>query len=131
MGGTSFSEWLSERNLLVLALSVLFIAAVERLATRVHEQVLVPTFEHCARRAGLAPHPGEPPPPHHERVLLHILEFVFIVLVVYAAWRLLVPRNAAPAASPWSPEGRKTATAATVATPPSAPPPPAFRAFPF
>jgi hypothetical protein len=93
---TRFSDWLTERNLLVLILGVVFVTAVERLSARIHDDMIAPTFQHCARIAGLAPKDGQLARTRRERVLLHVLQFLCTLGVIYMVSRLLGSRLGAP-----------------------------------
>lgn len=86
-----FRTWLTQRNFGLLIIGVLLVAAIEKLGARLHEDVISPVFYYCIRTMGCKYDQANLQKiTRLERVMLHVLEFAFAILVIYLLSRFLV-----------------------------------------
>jgi hypothetical protein len=102
----SFKEWLTDRNITFIIISILVIYALERFSKNIHTDVVTPMFHQCLLAAGCEPNRENRP--MWQKIILHVTELAFTVVVLYLISRFLFKHGRVitvppPANAPTSP----------------------------
>lgn len=84
----SFSEWLSDKNITFIIISILVIYALERFSKNIHNDLVTPLFNMCLEKFGHVPIPSKPRSTV-QKILLHVLELSFTVVLLYIVSRFV------------------------------------------
>lgn len=84
-----FSNWVLERNIILLILGVVIFEIVDRLAKNIHQDVLSPVVEKCSGLAGLR-RSELAKMSRTKRVLLHLVEFAISIVIIYFISKMLL-----------------------------------------
>lgn len=76
----SLKEWLTEKEITFVIVTVLVIYVLERLAKGVHQDVFVPFFHKCLTRAGCEMYEERP---WWQKAIIHLLEFSIAIVILY------------------------------------------------
>jgi large-conductance mechanosensitive channel len=89
---SDFASWINERNFGLLIVGVLLVGAVKSLGDHLTNDVISPAFYHCASFASKRQYNQAELQKlkRAERVLLHVLEFVFTILIIYLISRFIL-----------------------------------------
>lgn len=99
----SFSEWLTDRNITFIIISILVVYALERFAKSVHQDLVTPAFQKCLSVTGLAPELAPELTSRlasgsenvvvkrktWQKVLINVLELSFSVIILFILSRFI------------------------------------------
>ena len=107
----SFSEWLTDRNITFIIISILVVYVLERFAKSMHQDIITPAFQKCLSVTGLAPTSkmlgvagtsGQNIANHKtwQKVIINVLELSFSVIILFLLSRFVFkhdrPTNSPP-----------------------------------
>jgi large-conductance mechanosensitive channel len=84
----SFKEWLSEKNITFIIITILVIYAIERFVKNVHNELIPPVIEKCLNKIGYTPdekHKRE----LWQKIMIYILELTFMMLFLFFLSRFI------------------------------------------
>lgn len=75
----TFKEWLSDRNITFIIISILVIYALERFAKNMHTDVFLPLVNKCTSSLGC-----DPEKPHMgSKVVSHVIELTIMIIILF------------------------------------------------
>ena len=83
----SFKEWLSDRNIAFIIISILIIYALERFAKNLHSDVYLPLFNKCVSKMGC--NMQDPNQMIWQKFLIHILELIVTIFILFIISRFV------------------------------------------
>lgn len=77
----SFTEWLTDRNITFIIISILLVWSLERFSKGMHSDLVTPAFRGCFATIGF--HAHNPQHKTWQRVLTHVFEVSFSLIILY------------------------------------------------
>lgn len=84
----SFKEWLSDRNITFIIITILMIYALEKFLKNLHSNIISPTFDKCLTKIGYHAHEKHL---HSklQKVLIDVLELVVVLILLFFISRFI------------------------------------------
>lgn len=86
----SFSQWLTDRNITFIIISILVVYALERFAKSLHQDLITPTFEKCLAVTGLTRvESAVVKRKTWQKVVINVFELSFSVVILFLLSRFV------------------------------------------
>jgi hypothetical protein len=95
MGGDkklTLPEFISDKNITFIIISILFVYALERFAKSMHTDLVAPTFQKCLMTAGWDPEKIKCSTNHQElwkKLIVNTLELTFSIIILFLLSRFI------------------------------------------
>jgi hypothetical protein len=87
---SSLKEWLNDRNVAFVVISILVVYALERCAKNLHNDLVTPTFHKFLHTCGWDVGCSHEERPIWQKITFHILELLFTILILYVVSRYAI-----------------------------------------
>lgn len=91
----SFVEWLNDRNITFIIISILVVYVIEKFAKNLHNDLVTPAFRKCMAVAGWEIKTTVNHPPW-KKLIIHILELFFSIVILYSVSKYVFNHSPAP-----------------------------------